>query len=105
MIALVLVAVFAGTMLLVMAVYVLVNRRRLAAGDTLRERLSSAGMDAPATTILKDHRASDIAALDRLLQGKGLTASLERQIERAGSQMSVGVFILLSLLCAMIGVL
>jgi len=54
MIALVLVAVFAGTMLLVMAAYTLVNRRRLAAGDTLRERLAPGMAEgAIGATILK----------------------------------------------------
>jgi len=106
MIALVLVAVFAGTMLLVMAAYTLINRRRLAAGDTLRERLgpASGGVTA-STTILRDRRASEIVALDRFLQGKGLTSAIARQIERAGSKRSVGEFILLSLLCAVLGLL
>jgi len=106
MIALVLVAVFAGTMLLVMAAYTLVNRRRLAAGDTLRERLAPAtGDGAVSATILKDRRTSEIAALDRLLQGKGLTSAIAVQIERAGSKLSVGEFILLSLLCGVLGFL
>ncbi len=106
MIALILLVVFAGTMLLVVSAYMVLNRRRLAAGDTLRARLGPAVLgDAQATTILKEQRASDIAALDRLLQGKGLTASIERQLEQAGSKLSVGAFILLSLLCAMIGLL
>lgn len=106
MIALILLVVFAGTMLLVVSAYMVLNRRRLAAGDTLRARLGPAVLgDAQATTILKEQRASDIAALDRLLQGKGLTASIERQIEQAGSKLSVGAFILLSLLCAMVGLL
>lgn len=106
MIALILLVVFAGTLLLVVSAYMVLNRRRLAAGDTLRARLGPAvSGDAQATTILKEQRASDIAALDRLLQGKGLTASIERQIEQAGSKLSVGAFILLSLLCAMVGLL
>ncbi len=106
MIALILLVVFAGTMLLVVSAYMVLNRRRLAAGDTLRARLGPAVLgDAQATTILKEQRASDIAALDRLLQGKGLTASIERQLEQAGSKLSVAAFILLSLLCAMIGLL
>src|SRR6185312_9784675 len=106
MIGLVLVAVFGGTMLIVMAAYVLVNRRRLAAGDTLRARLAPAGAgDVQATTILKEQRASDIAAFDRLLQGKGLTAWIAGQIESAGSRMRVGEFILLTLLCGALGLL
>jgi len=106
MIALVLLAVFAGTMLLVMAAYTLINRRRLAAGDALRERLAPAMAEGPTgTTILKSRRASEIVALDKLLQGKGLTSAIAEQLERAGSRLSVGEFVLLSLLCAVLGLL
>ena len=105
MMALVLLAVFAGTMLLIVAAYVLVNRRRLAAGDALRDRLAPAVAGGPSATILKDEKASDIAALDRLLAGKGLTAALSEQLERAGSRMSVGEFVLLSAFCGGVGLL
>ena len=105
MMALVLLAVFAGTMLLIVAAYVLVNRRRLAAGDALRDRLAPAMAGGAAATILKDDKASDIAALDRLLAGKGLTAALAEQLERAGSRMSVGEFVLLTAFCAGVGLL
>ena len=63
MMALVLLAVFAGTMLLIVAGYVLVNRRRLAAADALRDRLAPAMAGGPSATILKDEKASDIAAV------------------------------------------
>lgn len=105
MMALVLLAVFAGTMLLIVAAYVLVNRRRLAAGDALRDRLAPAMAGGASATILKDDKASDIAALDRLLAGKGLTAALAGQLERAGSRMSVGEFVLLNALCGGVGIL
>src|SRR6185312_15051859 len=105
MMALVLLAVFAGTMLLIVAVYVLVNRRRLAAGDALRDRLAPAMAGGASATILKDDKASDIAALDRLLAGKGLTAALSEQLERAGSRMSVGEFVLLSAFSGGLGIL
>lgn len=105
MMALVLLAVFAGTMLLIVAAYVLVNRRRLAAGDALRDRLAPAVAGGASATILKDEKTSDIAALDRLLAGKGLTAAISEQLERAGSRMSVGEFVLLSALCGGVGLL
>ncbi len=106
MIALVLLAVFAGTVLLVMAAYTVINRRRLAAGDTLRARLAPTMAEGPSgATILKDQRTSDIAALDKFLQGKGLTSAIAAQIERAGSKLSVGEFVLLSLLCGVLGLL
>src|SRR6185503_6631246 len=65
----------------------------------LRDRLAPAMAGGAAATILKDDKASDIAALDRLLAGKGLTAALSGQLERAGSRMSVGEFVLLSAFC------
>lgn len=105
MMALVLLAVFAGTMLLIVATYVLVNRRRLAAADALRDRLAPAAVSGASATILKDDKASDIAAFDRLLAGKGLTAALSQQLERAGTRMSVGEFILLSAFCGGVGLL
>ena len=54
MIGLVLVAVFLGTTLLVVAGYVAVNRRQLMASDALRERLSPTAPAAVASSILKD---------------------------------------------------
>ena len=104
MMALVLLAVFTGTMLLIVAAYVLVNRRRLAAADALRDRLAPAmAGGVAAATILKDDKTSDIAALDRLLAGKGLTAAIAAQLERAGSRMSVGEFVLLTVFCGGVG--
>lgn len=105
MMALVLLAVFAGTMLLIVSAYVLVNRRRLAAAGALRDRLAPATGGGPSATILKDERTSDIAALNRLLEGKGITAALGEQLERAGSRMSVGEFVLLTAVCAGVGLL
>ena len=106
MLALLLLTVFGGTVLAILAAYVLINRKRLAAADTLRDRLApmmpgSAG----AATILKNEKASDIAALDRLLAGKGITALIAALLERAGSRMSVGEFVLLSAVCASVGLL
>lgn len=106
MMALVLAAVFLGTILLILAGYVAVNRRALVAGDTLRARLApSAPASAATSSILKDETTSGFVALNRLLAGKNFTAKLTAQIERAGSRLSVGEFVLLSLLCAGVGFL
>lgn len=106
MMALVLAAVFLGTILLILAGYVAVNRRQLVAGDTLRARLaSSAPASVAASSILKDETTSGFVALNRLLAGKDFTAALTAQIERSGSRLSVGEFVLLSLLCAGVGFL
>ena len=106
MMALVLAAVFLGTILLILAGYVAVNRRQLVAGDTLRARLApSAPASVAASSILKDETTSGFVALNRFLAGKDFTAALTAQIERSGSRLSVGEFVLLSLLCAGVGFL
>ena len=106
MMALVLAAVFLGTILLILAGYVAVNRRQLVAGDALRARLApSAPASVAASSILKDETTSGFVALNRFLAGKDFTAALTAQIERSGSRLSVGEFVLLSLLCAGVGFL
>jgi tight adherence protein B len=107
MMALILAAVFLGTVLLIFAAYVLVNRRRLMAAEVLRERLSPFAPAGPTggATILKDVRASQLAPLERMLAGKTFTESLRRELERAGSKMSVGEFVLLTVVLAMVGLM
>jgi tight adherence protein B len=106
MMALVLAAVFLGTILLILAGYVAVNRRQLVAGDTLRARLApSAPASVATSSILRDETTSGFVGLNRLLAGKDFTAALTAQIERSGSRLSVGEFVLLSLLCAGVGFL
>jgi tight adherence protein B len=103
--ALVLVAVFFGTMLLIAAGYVLVNRRQLVAGDTLRTRLAPATTVGETTRILRDDRASEIGTLNRMLAGKEFTASLSEKIYQAGSRLSVGEFVLLTVVFGGLGFL
>src|SRR6476661_5550919 len=105
MIGLVLVAVFLGTTLLVVAGYVAVNRRQLIASDALRARLSPTAPAAVASRILKDEKTSDIGALNGFLAGKEMTAVISNQLERSGSRRSVGEFVLISLLFASLGFL
>ncbi|HET7456664.1 MAG TPA: type II secretion system F family protein [Gemmatimonadaceae bacterium] len=104
--AIILTLVFGVTLLLIVAGYAFVNRRRLAASDALRARLGVAtAAAAPQATvsILKEERASQLEVLNRLLEGKGVTTTLADQIERAGSSMTVGALILTVVLCAAIG--
>jgi tight adherence protein B len=104
MMALALLAVFVGTLLLVVGTYTFVNRRRLAAAEALRSRLSPVGpATAPTLTILKEERASQLELLNRLLAGKSFTAALATELERAGSKQSVGEFVLLTAVCAAVG--
>jgi tight adherence protein B len=101
---LVLVAVFLGTVLLIIAGYVLVNRRQLIAADAVRARLAPNPVGgAVSASILKEEKASDIGTLNRILEGKDFTAAISAQIYKAGSKLSVGEFVLLSLVSAGIG--
>lgn len=104
---LILVAVFGGTVLLVVAGYQLVNRRRLETADMIQSRLMGARLDTgaqvPVVSILKEQRASSFAFLDRLLSGRATTATLALKLEAAGSRRTPGEFVLVSALCAFLG--
>jgi tight adherence protein B len=56
-----------------------------------------------AVSILKEERASQLELLNRLLAGKSFTATLDKELERAGSKQSVGEFVLLTAVCAAVG--
>jgi tight adherence protein B len=103
--AIVLVAVFFGTMLLIVAAYVLINRRQLVAGDTLRSRLSPTTTVGQTATILRDDRASDIGTLNRMLAGRPFTEFIRTRLYQAGSGLSVGEFVLLTTVCGALGAL
>jgi tight adherence protein B len=105
MLALVLAAVFMGTVLLVVAGYVVINRRQLVAGDVLRARLTPTASVGVTASILKHDRFSGFRSLNRLLDGKEFTSSVAVLLARAGARLSVGEFVLLSLVCAGIGFL
>jgi tight adherence protein B len=94
---LILAAVFGGTLLLVVATYQFVNRDKLATREIVQQRLASnaPGSVGPALSILKEERASSFEFLNRLLEGRSFTAGLALSLERAGSKMSVGTFLLL----------
>lgn len=101
---LVLVAVFLGTVLLVLAGYIVINRRQLIAADSFRARMAPAPVGGGvSSSILKEEKASDIGSLNRLLAGKEFTATISEQLYKAGSGMSAGEFVLMSLVSAGIG--
>ncbi|MBL0940726.1 MAG: type II secretion system F family protein [Gemmatimonadaceae bacterium] len=106
MTAIVLVGVFIGALLLVVGTFVYLNRRRLSAADAARVRVGDAGgilrSDIP-VSILRDERVSDLAALNELLSGRGITIRLEKELTHAGSRQKPGEFLLLTLLAAMAG--
>ena len=100
--------VFLGTIFAVLGGFLFVNRRRLTAVEAARERLSDAPntlLDASASSnsVLRDQRASNIAGLNDLLSGRGITKLLTRQLVRAGSRQKPGEFLLLTLLGAFVG--
>jgi tight adherence protein B len=101
--ALVLALVFTGTLLLVIATYSFVNRKRLANADVLRDRLTPLiGVPAGAVRILREERASQLELLNRLLSGKPFTARITQQLEQAGSKQTVGGFVLTCAICAVV---
>jgi len=106
---LLLAAVFVGTLSLVVGGYVLANRRQLASAEAARSRLRGDGgalaTVAAAPTILRDTTASQWPFLDRALSRLRLTERLSVRLQRAGVRGKPGAFVLLSLLCAVTGLL
>jgi tight adherence protein B len=103
--AFVLAAVFIGTVLLIAAGYVLVNRRQLVAGDTLRSRLSPNTTVGETARILRDDRPSEIGTLNRMLAGRDFTQFITTKLYQAGSRLSVGEFVLLTIVAGGLGAL
>lgn len=104
MLALVLLGVFVGSALVIVAIYTVVNRRRLVAADLLRARLAPVGaVMASEQSILKDQRTSQLQFLNRILEGKAAADGIAHLLERAGSRLSVGEFVLLTAVVAAVG--
>jgi tight adherence protein B len=101
---LILAAVFFGLVFLIVAIYGLVNRESLEASEAAREQLRLGGTgSAAAINILRDDRSSEIPFLNKLLAGRALTTSITELLERAGSEMKAGPFLLLSIAMAVGG--
>jgi tight adherence protein B len=103
--AFVLAAVFIGTVLLIAAGYVLVNRRQLIAADTLRSRLSPTATVGETARILRDDRTSEIGTLNRMLAGRDFTQFITTKLYQAGSRLSVGEFVLMTIVFGGLGAL
>lgn len=91
--------VFFGTILVMLGLYVVVNRRRLETAAALRSRLGARTARAR-VDILRDTRKSAVPLFDRLLSGRAFTATVERALERAGLHWTVGEFVIASVLFA-----
>ncbi len=96
--------VFFGTVLLIVAIYGVVNRRALEASDAARDQLRSgtAGV-INEVSILRDDRSSEIPFLDQLLAGRALSTWIAIQLERAGSEQKIGQVLLMSVAGAVFG--
>jgi tight adherence protein B len=83
---LVLAAVFIGTVGVLIGGYLFINRRTLAQADAALERLRERDRQTPDSvrSILRESNVSDLPALDRLLAGRGVTAVVAEQLQKAG---------------------
>lgn len=93
---LILAAVFLGTVGVLIGGYLFVNRQRLSAADAAMRRLREREGNTPASarSIIRDANVSDLPALDRLLAGRGITAWIAEQIQKAGDNGTPGAFVL-----------
>ncbi|HEU4564551.1 MAG TPA: type II secretion system F family protein [Gemmatimonadaceae bacterium] len=99
---LILLLVFAGTMLLMVGTYAFLNRRRLAEAEALRARLTGVQPVGP-INIFRDDSVSGLAFLNRLLAGKSFTEMLAIELRKAGSTQKVGEFVLTTALAFTVG--
>ena len=82
---LVLLLVFFGTGMLVLGGYAFVNRRRLAAAASLRQRVGDAAPIVIQANILKDTRRSSVSFIDKALESASLSEALEYELRKAGA--------------------
>src|SRR5688572_25592102 len=87
--------VFLGTIALLVGTWTFLNRSSLTVSDAALERLREVeqAQDA-ARNILKDEAVSTLPALDRLMVGREVTASLTDRLQRAGVAISPGSLVL-----------
>ena len=89
---LILAAVFLGTVGVLIGGYLYVNRSRLSAADAAMRRLRARDGQTPtsARSIIRDANVSDLPALDRFLAGRGITAFVAEQLQKAGNNGTPG---------------
>jgi tight adherence protein B len=91
---LVLIAVFLGVASLIIALYLYINRRKLAIMDLARSRLETAEGPAAAIILKDEESASALPLLNRIISGRELTDRLALQLKRADVAMTPGAFML-----------
>jgi tight adherence protein B len=92
---LVLTAVFLATVALVVGGYVFVNRKTLEEADTARARLRAPETAFKTWALLKDDKISDVPFINRLLSGRNWVETLRLNLERAGTELNPGSFVVL----------
>jgi len=102
---LVLFAVFVATLAIFFVAYLLINRRTLADAELARARLRPVDAVDRAISLLKDDRVSEFGFLNRIMEGKAWVEQLQVHLERAGSDMRPGAFVLIIVACGVIGTL
>jgi tight adherence protein B len=102
---LVLTAVFLAVMSFVIGGYVLVNRRTLEAAEIARSRLRVTEGPEKTWSLLKDDRISDVPFVNRLLSGRAWVSAIGVQLERAGSFLRPGTFIVAMVMSGTVGLL
>jgi tight adherence protein B len=103
---LLLAAVFIGVVGVLIGGYLFINRRTLAQADAALERLRERDRATPDSvrSILRESNVSTLPALDRLLAGRGVTAIVAEQLQKAGlDQMTPASFILRVIISMVIG--
>jgi tight adherence protein B len=93
---LILAAVFLGTVGVLIGGYLYINRSRLSAADAAMRRLRERDGHTPtsARSIIREANVSDLPALDRFLAGRGITAFVAEQLQKAGNYGTPGAFLL-----------
>jgi len=83
---LLLAAVFLGVVGVLIGGYLFINRRTLAQADAALDRLRERDRSTPDSvrSILREQNVSDLPALDKLLAGRGITAIVAEQLQKAG---------------------
>jgi len=102
---LILAAVFLGTVGVLIGGYLYVNRSRLSAADAALRRLRERDSNTPTSvrSIIREANVSDLPALDRFLAGRGVTAFVAEQLQKAGDTGTPGAFLLRLAVFATVG--
>ncbi|MDB4874258.1 MAG: hypothetical protein JWM41_704 [Gemmatimonadetes bacterium] len=100
-----LLGVFVATVSLFVGVYLWIDQGRLAAVETAKGRFKAHVSPRDLPKILRDMRVSELAVLERLLDGRAITARLEYSLRMAGVSMRPGKFLSAVAIAALCGII